>query len=94
MSKYNKVNPGQYTQRGRLTPDETARELDKQRQAASPKQAEGSKFGEADFAAAQADQPIDERETGGKERAAETDTPSPREDPPAPDRHSQTKRAQ
>jgi hypothetical protein len=31
MSKYNKVNPGIYTQRGRLTPDDTARELRKQR---------------------------------------------------------------
>ena len=48
MSRVNKVNPGQYTQRGRLTPDERARELVKQRQAASPKKAEGSKFGEPD----------------------------------------------
>lgn len=46
MSKENKVNPGQYTQRGRLTPDDAARELGKQRSAASPKKAEGSKFGE------------------------------------------------
>lgn len=30
MSKYNKVNPGIYTQRGRLTPDEAARERRKQ----------------------------------------------------------------
>ena len=48
MSKDNKVNPGQYTQRGRLTQDEAARELSKQRHAASPKKAEGSKFGEPD----------------------------------------------
>lgn len=46
MSKENKVNRDQYTQRGRLTPDDAARELSKQRQAASPKKAEGSKFGE------------------------------------------------
>jgi hypothetical protein len=32
MSKENKVNPGQYTQRGRLTPDDAAREMAKQRQ--------------------------------------------------------------
>ena len=32
MSKYNKVNPGIYTQRGRLTPDEAARERRKQRE--------------------------------------------------------------
>jgi hypothetical protein len=31
MSKYNKVNPGMYTQRGRLTQDDAARELRKQR---------------------------------------------------------------
>ena len=30
MSKYNKVHPGIYTQRGRLTPDEAARERRKQ----------------------------------------------------------------
>lgn len=30
MSKYNKVNPGIYTQRGRLTPDEAARQRRKQ----------------------------------------------------------------
>lgn len=30
MSKQNKVNPGTYTQAGRLTPDDTARELKKQ----------------------------------------------------------------
>jgi hypothetical protein len=36
MSKQNKVNPGMYTQAGRLTPDDTARELKKQREAASP----------------------------------------------------------
>ena len=31
MSRQNKVNPGQYTQRGRLTPDDAARELKRQR---------------------------------------------------------------
>jgi hypothetical protein len=36
MSKQNKVNPGMYTQAGRLTPDDTARELKKQREAAAP----------------------------------------------------------
>jgi hypothetical protein len=30
MSRQNKVNPGMYTQRGRLTPDDAARELRKQ----------------------------------------------------------------
>lgn len=45
MSKHNKVNKDHYTQRGRLTPDEAAREQVKQRQAASPKQTEGGQFG-------------------------------------------------
>jgi hypothetical protein len=36
MSKQNKVNPGQYTQAGRLSPDDTAREMKKQRESASP----------------------------------------------------------
>ena len=35
MSKQNKVNPGMYTQRGRLTQDDAARELRKQRQIGS-----------------------------------------------------------
>jgi hypothetical protein len=30
MSRKNKVNPGQYTQRGRLSPDDAARERGKQ----------------------------------------------------------------
>ena len=33
MSRENKVNPGNYTQAGRLTPDDSAREMAKQRQA-------------------------------------------------------------
>jgi hypothetical protein len=32
MSKKNKVNPGQYTQAGRLAPDDTARERARQNQ--------------------------------------------------------------
>ena len=35
MSRQNKVNPGAYTQRGRLTPDDAARELQKMRQTGS-----------------------------------------------------------
>ena len=65
MSKENKVNPGQYTQRGRLTQDEAARELAKQRETASPKKAEGSKFGEPDAHKV-------------KERDTEDDASSPR----------------
>jgi hypothetical protein len=35
MSRENRVNPGTYTQAGRLTPDDAAREMAKQRQSAS-----------------------------------------------------------
>lgn len=41
MSKHNKVNRDAYTQRGRLTPDEAARERMKQVQAASASRTEG-----------------------------------------------------
>lgn len=37
MSRVNKVNPGKYTQAGRLTPDDTAREMKKQRELAPPR---------------------------------------------------------
>lgn len=47
MSRINKVNPGQYTQAGRLTPDDRARETKKQREAASPKKTDGGRFGKA-----------------------------------------------
>ena len=36
MSRQNKVNPGMYTQRGRLTQDDAARELRKQSAFGSP----------------------------------------------------------
>ena len=36
MSKQNKVNPGTYTQAGRLSADDTAREMKKQRELSSP----------------------------------------------------------
>ena len=41
MSKENKVNPGKYTQAGRLTPDDAAREMKKQREMASPSRTDG-----------------------------------------------------
>jgi hypothetical protein len=42
MSRENRVNPGTYTQAGRLTPDDTARELVKQRQSMSNSQGSGN----------------------------------------------------
>lgn len=41
MSKHNKQNRDAYTQAGRLTPDEAARELKKQREIASPSRTDG-----------------------------------------------------
>jgi len=42
MSRENRVNPGMYTQRGRLTPDDAARELAKQRQSLSGSHGKGN----------------------------------------------------
>jgi hypothetical protein len=41
MSKQNKVNPGIYTQAGRLSPDDSAREMKKQGEMASPRNQDG-----------------------------------------------------
>ena len=46
MSKENKVNPGSYTQAGRLSQDDAAREMKKQRENASPRNTEGGDYGE------------------------------------------------
>jgi hypothetical protein len=46
MSKQNKVNPGNYTQAGRLSQDDTAREMKKQRENASTRNTEGDGFSE------------------------------------------------
>lgn len=42
MSRENRVNPGTYTQAGRLTPDDAARELVKQRQSMSSSHGKGN----------------------------------------------------
>jgi hypothetical protein len=44
MSKQNKVNPGTYTQAGRLSADDTAREMKKQRELSSPAQDEAEPY--------------------------------------------------
>lgn len=67
MSKENKVNPGQYTQAGRLTQDETAREMKKQREMSSPSRTEGNPH---PFAAKKPDAGGDELDD---EREAPTD---------------------
>ena len=41
MSKQNKVNPGTYTQAGRLSADDTAREMKKQRDLGSSSNQDG-----------------------------------------------------
>ena len=68
MSRVNKVNPGKYTQRGRLTPDEAAREMAKQREMSSPKRTEGGQFGEKTKARVQEkDSPSRDEEEDGKD---------------------------
>lgn len=42
MSRENRVNPGTYTQAGRLTPDDAAREMVKQRQSVSNSHGKGN----------------------------------------------------
>lgn len=42
MSRENRVNPGTYTQAGRLTPDDAAREMVKQRQSLSHSHGKGN----------------------------------------------------
>ena len=61
MSRVNKVNPGKYTQRGRLTQDDAAREMKKQRESASPKATEGGQFGLPAAAAANAGENVKPR---------------------------------
>ena len=46
MSKENKVNPGSYTQAGRLSQDDAAREMKKQNENASPRNTEGGDYTE------------------------------------------------
>jgi hypothetical protein len=57
MSKKNKVNPGQYTQAGRLSPDDAARELRKTQSAATsaPKERDQSDDSENDQPSAETD---------------------------------------
>ena len=80
MSRINKVNPGQYTQAGRLTADDTARELKKQRETGSPKPAGGSQLG-LPAAAAKAGEKVTPHVT-------QKDPPSPPESAAAPARRA------
>lgn len=64
MSKQNKVNPGMYTQAGRLTPDDTARELKKQREVAPPRRSESEPPAPRDAS----DNETEETEEGDQER--------------------------
>lgn len=75
MSKHNKVNKDHYTQRGRLTPDEAAREQVKQRQASSPKQTEGGQFGErTERAVTRKDSPAPQENEDGAASARQAQT--------------------
>jgi hypothetical protein len=85
MSRVNKVNPGKYTQRGRLTQDDAAREMAKQREAASPKRVEGSQFGLPAVAAAKAGENV-------KPRVKEKDDDDEEEQPRAAAKQAKTSR--
>ena len=75
MSKQNKVNPGTYTQAGRLSPDDAARERMKQVDHASTRQLEGrphselkaTRSGEAET------DPVDDETVTEKDKDAEDD---------------------
>lgn len=56
MSRENRVNPGTYTQAGRLTPDDAARELVKQRQSMSGSHGKGNPKARTEAWMHQADQ--------------------------------------
>lgn len=71
MSKENKVNPSQYTQRGRLTPDDAAREMAKQRQSHLGAHGKGNPKGRAERWMMQAEQA---REINATVQAPQTGT--------------------
>jgi hypothetical protein len=76
MSKKNKVNPGQYTQAGRLTPDDAARERGKQDM--NPVTAPGSPRRKGTTG-------ISNRESGDEEHDERERLPSERPDRPGAD---------
>ena len=67
MSKHNKVNPGTYTQAGRLSPDDAARERMKQVDNASTRQLEGRPHSQLKST------PSGQAETDAADTAAQTD---------------------
>jgi hypothetical protein len=72
MSKNNKVNPGTYTQAGRLSQDDAAREMAKQRTNASPRHTEGGDYGEKQKArVTDEDKSDDDEATGEQEESQE-----------------------
>jgi hypothetical protein len=76
MSKHNKVNPGQYTQAGRLSADDAAREHSKQSQPG---------IGHRDTTAAEhrerkADPPADKMEKTADEGSADVDSSATKTD--------------
>jgi len=70
MSRQNKVNPGMYTQRGRLTQDDAARELAKQRAIGSEHTWQPVQRDAQPRFDSNADSPDDEAETAEPEESA------------------------
>jgi hypothetical protein len=76
MSRQNKVNPGMYTQRGRLTQDDAARELKRQRSIGSEHTWQPSKKDHFPRLASRNDDAALGAETSGDKESADK-TPSP-----------------
>jgi len=68
MSKDNKVNPGSYTQAGRLSQDDAAREMKKQRENASPRNTEGGDYAEKQKARVTGEDKSEDEEEGTDEQ--------------------------
>ena len=73
MSKRNKVNPGQYTQAGRLSPDDAAREL---RKTQSSPASDRTGSGQKSAAAGISNRESPEEEGAERERLQRDDAPS------------------
>ena len=75
MSRQNKVNPGMYTQRGRLTQDDAARELKRQRSIGSEHTWQPSKKDQFPRLASSNDDAVLGAETSGDNESGDTTAP-------------------
>ena len=71
MSRQNRVNPGMYTQRGRLSQDDAARELARQRAIGSPRTWQPVKRNQMPKLAAEPDEADNDQDSAETSRAME-----------------------